>query len=270
MANYEDIIKQSQENINALKEKLNSLDDLYKEIEELSEMPKKYNIRFSEITTLTENYTNSLGLSTKKYIDGNNTILINNFKKFQKEVSRLEDVDLPLLFKELQIEFISKTRADIEVELKRISSATNIIETHINNLKNEIQRLESIDLEGNFDKLQKTLSDIFGAINNINLTLTELTKNQSNILQNISDNGNRIDLNHKENNQLIESTKNEIVTNLISIEQEAKLNVNLLESKIQKLEEKNEVLIKDVKLNRIFQFIGIAVSLSVLIYILVK
>lgn len=53
-------------------------------------------------------------------------------------------------------------------------------------LKHEIDRLSKIDLEKHFDKHQKTLSEIFKAINDINLTLTSITNTLGSISQSIS------------------------------------------------------------------------------------
>lgn len=50
------------------------------------------------------------------------------------------------------------------------------LETKIDELMKQIQRLERIDLEKHFDKLQKTLSENSVAINAINLYLTNITQ----------------------------------------------------------------------------------------------
>jgi peptidoglycan hydrolase CwlO-like protein len=50
------------------------------------------------------------------------------------------------------------------------------MQTKIDELKKQIQRLERIDLEKHFDKLQKTVSENSGAINAINFYLTNITQ----------------------------------------------------------------------------------------------
>ena len=50
------------------------------------------------------------------------------------------------------------------------------LETKIDELMKQIHRLERIDLEKHFEKLQKTISENSGAINTINLTLTNITQ----------------------------------------------------------------------------------------------
>tara|TARA_B110000211_G_scaffold214630_1_gene256176 strand:+ start:422 stop:1249 length:828 start_codon:yes stop_codon:yes gene_type:complete len=274
MPEYDEIIEQSQENIKALSEKLKEIDSLYEDINSLTksskEIPEIFNSKFKEIIKVTDSYANSLGISTKKYLDGNNTLLANNLNNIQKEVNRLENIDFSSLFKELQKEFINKTRIDLEVELKRFEKISNLIQSHIDDLKKQIERLEKIDLEEHFDKLQKTLSDIFGAINSINLTLTDLTKNLTSITQSIGNIETIINKSQKEITGLIESYSKQTATHLANQDENAKTNVDLLTKKIKGLEEMNIMLKKEIKNNRIFQFIGVGLILAVLIYLIIK
>ena len=50
------------------------------------------------------------------------------------------------------------------------------MQTKIDELMKQIQRLERIDLEKHFDNLRKTLSENSAAINAINLTLINITQ----------------------------------------------------------------------------------------------
>ena len=58
------------------------------------------------------------------------------------------------------------------------------LETKIDELMKQIHRLERIDLEKHFDKLQKTVSENSGAINTINLYLTNITQTLTEKLRN--------------------------------------------------------------------------------------
>ena len=153
---------------------------------------------------------------------------------------------------------------------KRFEKISNLIQSHIDDLKKQIERLEKIDLEEHFDKLQKTLSDIFGAINSINLTLTDLTKNLTSITQSIGNIETIINKSQKEITGLIESYSKQTATHLANQDENAKTNVDLLTKKIKGLEEMNIMLKKEIKNNRIFQFIGVGLILAVLIYLIIK
>ncbi len=329
MPNYEEIIQQSQENVKALSEKLKELDKLHEDIKKLIELPETFDDKFQEIVELTENYTNTLGSSTKKYLDGNNTLFTtklselsektkelqkeitrlsstdfkNLFKELQKDfidktrkdlaielekfdiklnelsgktkdlekqITRLLNTDFKNLFKELQKEFIDKTKEDLEVELKKFDEKSKDVQNKINNLNKIIERLEKIDLEKHFAKLQKTLSEIFEAINSINLTLTTITQALNSIVQSLGEIKNAIDTNHKETKQIISSFSAATEKHLKDQDKQSTRNNELVENKLISLAEQNELLRKSVKTNRIIQLIGIAVVIIILVYVVIR
>ncbi len=232
MPNYEEIIQQSQVNIKSLSDKLKELDKLHQDIKELIKQPEIFDNKYQQIVKLTEDYTNTLGASTKKYLDGNNTL-------FTTKLSELSEKS-----KDLQIK--------------------------IDALKKQVERLESIDLEKHFDKLQKTLSEIFGAINSINLTLTAITQTLNSIAQSLGEIKNAIDTNHKETKQIISSFSAATEKHLKDQDKQSMKYNELLENKMNSLAEQNELLRKSIKTNRIIQLIGIAVIIVILVYIVVK
>ena len=106
----------------------------------------------------------------------------------------------------------------------------------------QVERLEAIDLEKHFDKLQKTLSEIFGAINAINLTLTNIVQTLTGIVQTLGNIQTTLDTNHKEAKQLINNFSESTEKHLNDIDKQATKNVELLETKIKSLSEQNELL----------------------------
>lgn len=281
MPDYDEIIKQSQANVKSLSEKLKDLDKLYQEIKELKEaaegVPEIFNIKFQELVKLSEDYTNTLGAATKSYLDGNNTLfttklseLSTKIKEFEKEITRLINTDFTELFKELQKVFIDKTREDLAPELKRFEEKSKNLQAKIDELKKQIERLEKIDLEKHFDKLQKTLSEIFGAINAINLTLTNIIQTLTGIVQSLGTIQTTIDTNHKEAKQLLNNFSEATEKHLADQDKQATKNIELLESKMKSLAGQNELLKKGVKTNRIIQIVGLTIILIILIYIAVK
>lgn len=281
MPDYEEIIKQSQANVKSLSEKLKDLDKLHQEIKGLKEasegIPEIFNKKFRELITLSEDYTNTLGAATKNYLDGNNTLfttklseLSTKIKEFEKEITRLVNTDFTKLFKDLQKVFIDQTRADLATELKRFEEKSKDLQTKIDELKKQIERLEKIDLEKHFDKLQKTLADIFGAINAINLTLTNIIQTLTGIVQSIGSIQTTLDTNHKEAKQLLNTFSEATDKHLADQVKQATMNVELLDSKMKSLSDQNEYLKKEVKTNRIIQIVGLTIILIILIYVAVK
>jgi chromosome segregation ATPase len=277
MPNYEEVIQQSQANIKSLSEKLKDLDKLHQDIKELIKQPEIFDTKYQQIVKLSEDYTNTLGAATKKYLDGNNTLfttklneLSEKTKDLQKEISRLVNTDFTKLFQDLQKSFIDQTRKDLATELKKFDEKSTDLQTKIDELRRQVERLEKIDLEKHFDKLQKTLSEIFGAINAINITLTAITQTLNSIVQSLGVIQNAIDTNHKETKQVISSFSDATTKHLSNQDIEAKRNTEFLENKIKSLAEQNDMLKKEVKTNRIIQIVGLTIILIILIYVAVK
>jgi DNA repair exonuclease SbcCD ATPase subunit len=281
MPDYEEIIKQSQANVKSLSEKLKDLDKLHQEIKALKVaaegIPEIFNKKFQELVKLSEIYTNTLGVATKNYLDGNNTLfttklneLSTKIKEFEKEITRLVNTDFTKLFKDLQKVFIDQTRADLATELKRFEDKSKDLQTKIDELKKQIERLEKIDLEKHFDKLQKTLAEIFGAINAINLTLTNIIPTLTGIVQSLGNIQTTLDTNHKEAKQLLNSFSETTQKHLSDQDKQATKNLELLESNMKYLSEQNELLKKEVRTNRIIQIVGLTIILIILIYVAYK
>lgn len=278
MPDYEEIIKQSQANVKSLSEKLKDLDMLHQEIKTLKDaaegIPEIFNKKFQELIKLSEDYTNTLGAATKNYLDGNNNLFTSKLselsikiKEFEKEITRLVNTDFTKLFKDLQKVLIDQTREDLATELKRFEEKSKDLQTKIDELKKQIERLEKIDLEKHFDKLQKTLAEIFGAINAVNLTLTNIIQTLTGIVQSLGNIQTTLDTNHKEAKQLLNSFSEATEKHLTEQDREATKNVELLESKMKSLSEQNELLKKEVKRSRIIQIVGLTIILIILIYV---
>lgn len=271
MPNYDEIIQQSQVNVNALAQKLRELDQLHIDIKKLIKHPETFDAKFVEVRELAESYTKSIGSSVKIFLDGNNTLFIAKLKEMEEkigeldtQISRLTNTNYEELFKSLQLVFIEQTRKDLEVELKKVDEKTILIQERIDEFRAQIERLEKIDLEKYFDSLQKTLSEIFGAVNSINITLTKITQTLSTISESISSLKNSVELNQKELVQLNGYLLDTINQKFIQNEKQAKHNFEIIESKLNSLKEQNLILQKDVKMNRIIQIIAFSI-LGVLI-----
>lgn len=281
MPNLDELISTAQNVVTDLNKKLLQIEEIHQDIKRLrdssSSIPEQFNKKFKEIVDLTSNYTNTLGGVTKTYLDGNNTLftskineLSKKIKEIEKEISRLVNTDFNKLFTDLQKKFIDQTREDLEKELKRFEDKSKDLQNKINELRKQVDRIESIDLVYHFDKLQKTLAEIFGAINAINLTLTTIIQTLTGIVQSIGTIQTTIDTNHKETKQLLSNYSEASEKHLTNQDNHAKNNVELLEIKIKSVSEQNELLREEVKTNRIIQIVGLTIILIILIYVAVK
>ena len=277
MPNYEEVIQQSQANIKSLSDKLKDLDKMHQDIKELIKQPEIFDAKYQQILKLSEDYTNTLGAATKKYLDGNNTLFTTKLNELsdktndlQKEISRLVNTDFIKLFLDLQKSFIDQARKDLATELKKIDEKSKDLQIKIDELRKQVERLEKIDLEKHFDKLQKTLSEIFGAINAINITLTAITQTLNSIVQSLGAIQTTLDTNHKEAKQILISFSETTEKHLINQDNQATKNVELLESKLKSVSEQNELLRKEVKSNRIIQIVGLTIIVIMLMNVVFK
>ena len=281
MPNLDELISTAQNVVTDLNKKLLQIEEIHQDIKRLrdssSSIPEQFNKKFKEIVDLTSNYTNTLGGVTKTYLDGNNTLftskindLSNKIKEIEKEISRLVNTDFNKLFTDLQKKFIDQTKADLAIELNKFDEKSKDLQAKINDIQKQIERLEKIDLEKHFAELQKTLVEIFGAINAINLTLTNIIQTLTGIVQSLGTIQTTLDTNHKEAKQLLNSFSETIEKHLTVQDKQATKNMELLENKMNSLSEQNELLKKEVKINRIIQILGLAIILIILIYVASK
>jgi hypothetical protein len=343
MPNYEEIIQQSQKNIRALSHKLIELDNFQENIEKLIKQPEILEDKFKQITKLASDYTNTLGFSTKKYIEITDNLLsaklvdldkktsalqkeitrlvdtdiadlfnglqnaflsqskdsiesgLNQFEnnttkllekhdglhaklildiksktdELHKEITRLTETDITNLFNDLKKAFIEQASKDLSVELNKIDEKTEVLQTVIEGIQKEATRLEEIDLEKHFVKHQKTLSEIFGAVNSINTVLSGITQTLTGITQGIGNLQNSYDEKHKESKQQIESYGSQISSLLTNQSSEIKKTTDILNVEVEIIKEQNRNLKKESKTMRIIQIVEIVIILSFITYTII-
>jgi ABC-type transporter Mla subunit MlaD len=191
-------------------------------------------------------------------------------EEFKIEINRLIKTDFYKLFEDLQTIFIEKSRKDLAIELDRLEEKSKNIQIKIDYLDQIIKRLEAIDLEKHFDKLQKTLSEIFGAINTINLTLTNIVQTLPGIFQSLATLQTTIDTNHNQIRQLLKGYNQGIEGHLTEQDIQATKKFELLELKINSVLDQNNLIRKEVKISRIIQIIGLTVIILILLYVAIN
>jgi len=274
---HEELIEKSYIELEALQNEVTLLADMRKNLETListnNQLPVIFEEKFKKIIELTEKYSLSLGLAAKTYLDGNDILfasclseLSTKLKEFENEISRLANTDFAKLFNDLQKVFIEQTREDLAIEIQRFEPITSDLQTKIGEFKKQIDRLAKIDLDTHFDKLQKTLSDIFGAINAINLTLTNVIQTLTGIVQALGTIQASLDNNHIEVKQLLNTFSVSTKKHLLEQDLLATSNVEFLDAKMRNLGEQNQLLIKEVKTNRIILVVMLLIILIFVIY----
>lgn len=277
MPSLDTLVIQAEVVVNNLENKLKQIEEIHKDIlrliEKSKDLPVIYDERYNELHNLSEKYINSFNESVSGYIDSNNKITIERLKEFslelqtlEKEINRLINTDFKKLFEELQRTFIAQTRKDVDVELKKFEEKSFALQTKVDSLQTQIERLEKVDLEKHFDKLQKTLADIFGAINSINLTLTNVVTTLTGIVETLNSLKISISTKNKELQNLINSSTNLIKNHLSQHD----IQFKMLKERNEEISRQNIYLLKQIKNNRIIQLIGMIITISLLVYIVLK
>jgi hypothetical protein len=271
MPDYDEIIQQSQENVNALALKLKELDQLHQDIKKLINQPEVFDLKFSEVVDLANDYTSKLGSSVKMYLEGSNTIFTVRLKEMEVklgeleiQITRLVNTNFKELFKSLQLEFIELTRKDFEIELKKVDEKTILFQDRLDDFRLQIERLEKIDLNRHFNELQKVLSEIFVALNGVNLTLTNLLQTVSGIVQTLVNVQATLDRNHNETNLVIKDFRDATYRKVANLERHVIERSDLIQSEIKSLSEENAFLRKEIKTNRVIQIVGVVFILLIL------
>ena len=165
MADINEMLKKSYETLNELQLKLGELNQVHDDIINLKDeaikgndfsvtIPLEFQKKFDEVKNLSQKYLTDIDAATNKYFEINNKVYLDNQNLFVGHIT----------------DFQSKNTE---------------LQSKIDAFKIQIERLEKIDLEKHFNNLQKTLGEIFVAINAINLTITNIVTTLTGIVQSL-------------------------------------------------------------------------------------
>lgn len=258
----EDILRESQENVKKLNEKLKDIESLHNEIKESVSLSLKNPILFKELAE-------KLNDSAELYLTGNNTIfdqkiveISNKISELGSEITRLVEADFNALFKDLETKFLENSKEEIGKELKKIDVKVNFFQTKINDLEDVIFKLASIDLEAHFNKHQNKLSEVFISVNGINGILTTILQNINKIIQNFGDIEQTLSKNQKEINKgfdTLTESQEKTTNDLLNKLKES-------DTKLDAIVSQNELLKKEQEFNKKLNFaIIILVTISIII-----
>ena len=164
------------------------------------------------------------------------------------------DVSFRILFEELQHAFITRSRKDIAIELKKIENRTSLLQDKINMLHNEVDRLAAVDLETEFKKMQSGLAQIYQVVNGVNNSFNH----------GVNGIGANVNTGLGATNEAIKK----YAESAAKLDEETKSDMLFLEHKIQALADQNKQLRKSVRRNNTIQVVSFLLLLSALIYII--
>jgi uncharacterized protein YukE len=273
MNNIDQILEDNYEQLDYLKSELTNLKEIKNRIEVLIGSNDKLPIIFSElfdkINQVTNKFTNVLVNSVNGFLEGNNDLLEKNNNNFTNklnelaaEITRLSEVDLFTLFKDLESTFLENSKVEIGKELTKIDEKATNLQTKVDDLEKEVTRLSKIDLEEHFNKHQSKLSEVFISVNGINGILTTISQNINKIIQNFGAVEQTLSKNQKEINKgfdVVKENQEKATNDLLNKLKES-------DTKLDAIVSQNELLKKELDFNKKLNF---AIIVLVIISIIV-
>ena len=260
--NTEEILRESQENVKKLNEKLKDIESLHNEIKESVSLSLKNPELFKELAA-------KLNDSAELYLIGNNTIfdekiyeISNKINELGSEITRLVEVDFHTLFKGLETKFLDSSKIEIAKELAKFDARANTFIEFNETFKVEIERLSNIDLEEHFNKHQNKLSEVFISVNGINGILTTISQNINTIIKNFGDVEQTLSKNQKEiikSFEVVKENQEKITNDLL-------IKLNKSDTKLDLIITDNEALKKQLDFNK---KLNIAVIILIIISIII-
>jgi acyl carrier protein phosphodiesterase len=288
MNNIDQILTDNYQQLEKLKSELNQIENIRKRFEELKnsneKLPEEFQVRFQLIVDHAAEYNKNLGNSVKLFVEGNNTLLVENIleisnktNKLGSEINRLVEFSLDDSFKELGTHFLENSKHVINQELIKFDDKATNIQNKINAFSEEITRLSKIDLESHFNNHQSKLSEVFISVNGINGIISNISQNLNKIIHNLGEIEQSILNNKREllssiNNlqQYQDTVINKLSKNMQSNHQKILTSFQESDNKLDSIISYNQSLKKDLKLNKIIGFVLIFLILVTLILVLVK
>jgi hypothetical protein len=278
---YESVIKKSQENLELLGTKLLELTGLRDELIEKGEailqeatnakdaaaaIPLEFQNKFDKISKVSKEYLEVVGQSTEKYLEGNNALFTSKLNKLHEktvkigyEITRLQKIDPTDIFESHSKVLLKNVKNEFNADLKELDKNNTLLRERSGELKGEINRLKSVDLQANFDQHQKTLSDIFGAMNSVSGNISSLLQAQNNLLSSVIDQSKatvRLDRSQSEMHEKLNLLKEDFENN----------NSTMLE----KIDEYNTLQGSSLKVLKIQSFIQLLLILILVIIYIIK
>lgn len=272
---HNDPIELSSETVNQLNEKQTEPEVQAQSVKSKkikgAQIPIKFEEASDDVKNKATKQSKIIGTDTVGDVNANDEIFSKKLGDFsekladlRQEIERLVATDFKELFRGLQSELIDKARNDIAIELKKFENKSVLLQDKINTLHRETDRLSAIDLEKHFDKHLKSLSDIFGAVNAINLTLTSITQNLNTISQGIGTVQTSIEEGNKKTASDLASLKTDLHQHLKLQGEETRNSFQLLETQLQSVTEQNERLHKQQKTNVIILVVGMIIIIALI------
>ena len=169
------IIESSLENVNALRDHLQKISELRNNVNETLEEVKKVPIHFDRLGV-------KLSEISDQFVYKNYELLQEKIIDLNNRIAQIDEIDFRKRFENANSDYFQNLERITSEKIGQFDDVKNNLSTTEQHFTGEVERLKTVDLEEHFNKHDKRLSDIFGAVNNVNTSLLNIS-NQTMLFQ---------------------------------------------------------------------------------------
>ena len=176
------IIESSLENVNALRDHLQKISELRNNVNETLEEVKKVPIHFDRLGVKLSEISDQFVYKNYELLKEQNIFLQEKIIDLNNRIAQIDEIDFRKRFENANSDYFQNLERITSEKIGQFDNVKNNLSTTGQHFTGEVERLKTVDLEEHFNKHDKRLSDIFGAVNNVNTSLLNIS-NQTMLFQ---------------------------------------------------------------------------------------
>lgn len=176
------IIESSLENVNALREHLEKISDLRNKVNETLEEVRQVPVHFDKLGIQLSETSDRFIYKNYELLKEQIIFLQEKIIDLNNRIAQIDEIDFRRKFEKANTDYFQNLERISTEKFNQFDEVKNNLSTTGQHFTGEVDRLKTVDLEDHFNKHDKRLADIFGAVNNINTSLLNIS-NQTMLFQ---------------------------------------------------------------------------------------
>jgi hypothetical protein len=176
------IIESSLENVNALREHLEKISDLRNKINETLDEVRQVPAHFDKLGVQLSETSDHFVYKNYELLKEQIIFLQEKIIDLNNRIAQIDEIDFRRRFENASTDYFQNLEKISTEKLNQFDQVKNNLSTTNQYFTVEVDRLKTVNLEDHFNKHDKRLADIFGAVNNINTSFLNIS-NQTMLFQ---------------------------------------------------------------------------------------
>lgn len=169
------IIESSLENVNALRDHLEKIAELRNNVRETMEEVKQVPVHFEKLGIKLSDASDHFIYKNYELLKEQNIFLQEKIIDLNNRIAQIDEIDFRKRFENANSDYFHNLERITNEKINQFDYTRKNLNTTGELFTGEVNRLKAVDLEDHFNKHDKRLSDIFGAVNNINSSLLNIS-----------------------------------------------------------------------------------------------